>query len=78
MILRCNICGKQVEKVAGKIYLVPKIPGANSTFLSAYSASGDVCSDCIVELDEKLDKRKSRNGGASKHARTKRKTTRNN
>jgi hypothetical protein len=75
MILRCNLCGATIDQAAGKVYLVPKIPGSNSTFVSAYSASGDLCSNCTDELDKKLDKRKSRNGGTSKHSRTSRKKT---
>lgn len=67
MILRCNLCSREIKNVAGKIYIAPAVPGRSISYMSAYSASGDLCTDCLKGLSEKLQRRKPRvNGNADK------------
>lgn len=74
--LRCDICGKAIEQVAGKVYIAPIVPGRAISYMSAYSHSGDACVECLTDLSKKLTKRKPRNGngnGGKKKKRVRRK-----
>lgn len=73
--LICDLCEQPVEIIAAKVYLAPFAPRTTMTsFMSAYSHHGDVCSNCMNELMEKLNKRQARNGNGK--IRGKRKTSR--
>lgn len=67
-VLKCDMCEKDMEKAAAKVYLSPVLPNhAMMSFQSNYSHHGDLCDECSTKMKRRFKRRQRReNNGKNK------------